>query len=657
MCGIVGRVGPAPVSEREIRCMCDAIRHRGPDDWGVFVEAGTGLGARRLSIIDIAGGHQPITNEDGTVVVVMNGEIYNYPQLRPELEAAGHRFRTRTDTEVLLHLYEQHGAAMLGRLRGMFAFAIWDRPRRRLLLGRDHFGQKPLFYTVSGGRLTFASEVKALLADDPSLAELSPFALDQYLTLRFVQPPETFFPRVRALPPAHYMVWEDGKPRVERYWQLAYGPKWAESEAELLERIDAMLAETVSAHLLSDVPVGAFLSGGLDSTLIASYAARELGSELRTFSMGIPYRDLNELPAAAAVAARYGTRHFAEEVTPSVVHDLPRLVAALDEPADPLSMCLLHLARMTAREVKVVLGGDGGDELFGGYDRYSADRWLDLYRSVPSVVRDLVSSQVLGRLPDQFTFKSFTHKLRWVDQMARKSGGERYAESMQFFRFNEAHRMELYTPEFRRKLDGRRPDACVLDLFAGAPAEDPVDRMMYVDVASRLPGQSLMILDRATMAYSLESRSPFLDVRFAELMARVPVGLKVRGRQLRYLERKLAERYLPPAVLSRKKQGFASPLMYILNDEVRRLAPRLLLGSELARDGYLRAERVRELVSEHLEGRRDHGNRIWLLLTAEVWYRHFIGRRSAEDLEAELAEGSGTQHASTPVAAQTVSHG
>src|SRR5918995_1996184 len=638
MCGIVGRVGPAPVSEREIRRMCDAIQHRGPDDWGVFVEGGTGLGARRLSIIDLAGGHQPIANEDGSIVVVMNGEIYNYPELRPELEAAGHRFRTRTDTEVLLHLYEQHGEAMLEKLRGMFAFAIWDRTRRRLLLGRDHFGQKPLFYTVANGRLTFASEVKALLADDPSLAELSPHALDQYLTLRFVQPPETFFPGVRALPPAHYMVWENGKSRVERYWQLTYGPKWTEGEAELLERIDALLAETVTAHLLSDVPVGAFLSGGLDSTLIASYAARKLGSELRTFSMGIPYRDLNELPAAAAVAARYGTRHFAEEVTRPVVNDLPRLVAVLDEPADPLSMCLLHLARMTAREVKVVLGGDGGDELFGGYDRYSADRWLDLYRSVPSVVRDMVSSQVLGRLPDQFTFKSLTHKLRWVDQMSRKSGGERYSESMQFFWFNEAHRLELYTPEFRRMLGGARPDACVLDLFAAAPADDPVDRMMYVDAASRLPGQSLMILDRATMAYSLESRSPFLDVRFTEFMARLPVGLKVRGRRLRYLERRLAERYLPPEVLGRKKQGFASPLMYILNEEVRRLAPRLLLGSELARDGYLRADRVRELVSEHLEGRRDHGNRIWLLLSAGVWYRHFIGRRSAEDLEADLAE-------------------
>jgi asparagine synthase (glutamine-hydrolysing) len=354
--------------------------------------------------------------------------------------------------------------------------------------------------------------------------------------------------------------------------------------------------------------------------------------------MGIPYRDLNELPAAAAVAARYRTRHYSEEVTPTVVHDLPRLVAALDEPADPLSMCLLHLARMTAREVKVVLGGDGGDELFGGYDRYSADRWLDLYRSVPSAVRDLVSTQVLGRLPDQFTFKSLTHKLRWVDQMSRKSGGERYSESMQFFWFNEAHRLELYTPEFHGKLAGTRPDACILDLFANAPAEDPVDRMMYVDIASRLPGQSLMILDRATMAYSLESRSPFLDVRFAEFMARVPAGLKVRGRRLRYLERRLAERYLPREVLARKKQGFASPLMYILNDEVRRLAPRLLVESELVRDGYLRAERVRQLVSEHLEGRRDHGNRIWLILTAEVWYRHFIGGRSAEDLELELKE-------------------
>ena len=428
---------------------------------------------------------------------------------------------------------------------------------------------------------------------------------------------------------------------MERYWQLGYGPKWTESEAELLERIDELLAETVTAHLLSDVPVGAFLSGGLDSTLVASYAARTLGSELRTFSMGIPYRDLNELPAAAAVAKKYGTRHFAEEVTPSVVHDLPRLIAALDEPADPLSMCLLHLAKMTARQVKVVLGGDGGDELFGGYDRYSADRWLDAYRSVPAVVRDLVSSQVIGRLPDQFTFKSFTHKLRWVDQMARKTGGERYSESMQFFWFNQAHRLELYTPDFQRKLAGARPDACILDLFANAPAEEAVDKMMYVDVASRLPGQSLMILDRATMAYSLESRSPFLDVRFAEFMARVPTKLKIQGRRLRHMERKLAERYLPPEVLARKKQGFASPLMYILNDEVRKLAPRLLIESELARDGYLRTERVRELVAEHLEGRRDHGNRIWLLLTAEVWYRHFVGRRSVEDLEAELAEAGG----------------
>ncbi|MGH7526331.1 MAG: asparagine synthase (glutamine-hydrolyzing) [Gemmatimonadales bacterium] len=638
MCGIVGRIGPAPVTEAEILHMCEAIRHRGPDDWGTFVEGGVGLGTRRLSIIDLAGGHQPIANEDGTVVIVFNGEIYNHEALHQELEARGHRFRTRTDTEVLVHLYEDEGERMFQRIRGMFAFAIWDRRRRRLLLARDHFGQKPMFYTESGGRLTFASEIKALLADDPSLAALSPYALDQYLTLRFVQPPDTFFSRVRALPPAHFMVWEDGKARIERYWTLDYGPKWTEPESELLDRIDALLAETVAIHLTSDVPVGAFLSGGLDSTLIASYAARVLGSELRTFSMGIPYRDLNELPAAAAVAARYGTRHFAEEVTPSVVEDLPRLVSALDEPADPLSVCLLHLARMTAREVKVVLGGDGGDELFGGYDRYSADRWLDAYRAVPEAVRDLVATQVLGRLPDQFTFKSVTHKLRWVDLMARKTGGERYAESMQFFWFNEAHRMELYTPSFRTQVAGRRSDACVLELFAGASADAAIDRMMHVDAMSRLPGQSLMILDRATMAYSLESRSPFLDPRFAEFMARVPVSLKVRGRRLRYLERRLGERYLPAEVLRRKKQGFASPLMYILEQEVRSLAPRLLLRSELVRDGYLRGERVRQLVEEHLARRRDHGNRIWLLLTAEVWYRRYISGRSTADLEIELTD-------------------
>ena len=618
--------------------MCDAIAHRGPDDWGTFLEDGVGLGMRRLSIVDLAGGHQPIANEDGTVVVVFNGELYNYPALREELLAKGHRFSTRSDTEALVHLYEEHGEGMVARMRGMFAFALWDRTRRRLLLARDHFGQKPLFYTEAGGRLTFASEIKALLADDPSLAELSPRALDQYLTMRFVHPPETFFARVRQLPAAHYMVWEDGRLRIERYWDLQYGPKWTYSEADTLERIDELLAETVRLHLLSDVPVGAFLSGGLDSTLIASYAARTLGSELRTFSMGIPYRDLNELPYAGAVAARYGTRHYAEEVTPSVVDDLPRLVSALDEPADPLSICLLHLARMTARHVKVVLGGDGGDELFGGYDRYAANRWLDAYRAVPEVVRDAVATQVLRRLPDQFTFKSLTHKLRWADLMARKTGGERYSESLQFFWFNEAHRGELYAPEFRQQLLGQRPDACLLELYDAPNADAPIDRMMYVDAASRLPGQSLTILDRATMAYSLESRSPFLDPRFAEFMARVPAAMKIKGRRLRHLERRLGERYLPPEVLARRKQGFASPLMYILEDEVRALAPRLLEQSELVRSGYLRGERVRQLVAEHLSRRYDHGNRIWLLLSAEVWYRRYISRRSESDLESELAE-------------------
>ena len=638
MCGIAGKAGAAPVAEAEILRMCNAIAHRGPDDWGTFVEGGVGLGMRRLSIVDLAGGHQPMSNEDGSVIVVFNGEIYNFPSLHDEIVAKGHRFKTRCDTEALVHLYEEYGEGMVARLRGMFAFAIWDRNRRRLLLARDHFGQKPLFYTERAGQLTFASEIKALLADDPSLAELSPRALDQYLTMRFVHAPETFFSRVRALPPAHYMVWEQGKARIQRYWDLNYGPKWTYSESETLERIDELLAETVKLHLLSDVPVGAFLSGGLDSTLIASYAAKTLGSELRTFSMGIPYRDLNELPYAAAVAARYGTQHYAEEVTPSVVDDLPRLVSALDEPADPLSICLLHLAKMTARHVKVVLGGDGGDELFGGYDRYAADRWLDGYRALPEVVRNTVAKQVLRRLPDQFTFKSITHKLRWVDLMARKTGGERYSESLQFFWFNEAHRAELYTTGFRQQLADQRPDACLLELYATSNAEAAIDRMMYVDSMSRLPGQSLTILDRATMAYSLESRSPFLDPRFAEFMARVPTTLKIRGRRLRYLERRLGERYLPPEVLRRKKQGFASPLMYILEGEVRALAPRLLLQSELVRAGYLRAERVKQLVDEHLARRYDHGNRIWLLLSAEVWYRRYISRRSEADLEMEIAE-------------------
>jgi asparagine synthase (glutamine-hydrolysing) len=643
MCGIAGKVGSAPVSETEVVRMCDAIRHRGPDDWGYFIEEGVGLGMRRLSIIDLAGGHQPMFNEDGSVVLVFNGEIYNFAELRNGLLARGHVLRTRSDTEVLVHLYEEEGEGFLSRLRGMFAFALWDRRRRRLLLARDHFGQKPLFYTESGGRLAFASEIKALLTDDPSLRTLNPYALDQYLALRFVSAPDTLFARIKKLPPAHYLVWEDGRATVARYWDLNYESKWSYSESDTLDRVEELLAEAVRLHLVSDVPVGAFLSGGLDSTLIAAFAAQTLGGELRTFSMGIPHGTLNELPAAAAVAARYGTQHHAEEIRPSVIRDLPRLVSALDEPADPLSICLLHLSRMTARHVKVVLGGDGGDELFGGYDRYAANRWLDRYAQVPEAVRGLVARWVLGNLPDRFTFKSVTHKLRWGDLMASKVGAERYSESLQYFWFNGSQRDRLYTSRFRSEVAQRPADASIVAQYEAPNATDPIDKMMYVDAFTRMPEQSLMILDRTTMAYSLESRSPFLDPRLAEFMARVPVSLKINGRKLRYLERRLAEKYLPPELLRRPKQGFASPLMYVMDAELRQLGASMLRESTLVRDGYLRAERVQGLLDEHLGRKLDHGNRLWLLLSAETWYQQLINGSSGEQSvtrEAELATAS-----------------
>ena len=521
----------------------------------------------------------------------------------------------------------------------MFAIAIWDRRRRRLLLARDHFGQKPLFYTEQDGRLTFASEIKALLARDPSLATLSPCALDQYLTLRFVQPPDTFFERIRALPPAHFMIWETGSPpRIERYWDLTYGPKWTYSEAETLERIDELLAESVRLHLTSDVPVGAFLSGGLDSTLIAAHAAKVLGPELRTFSMGIPYRDLNELPAAAAVARRYGTRHFAEEVTPQVGADLPRLISALDEPADPLSICLLHLSRMTAREVKVVLGGDGGDELFGGYDRYAADRWLDAYRAVPEVVREP------GRQPGAPAAAGPVH-LQELHPQAPLGGPHGPEDRRRALRGKPAVLLVQRGPPGRAVHAGLSREAgrpAARDL----PARPVRDRERHRDggphdvrgrhVAAPRP----VAHDPRSCHDGVQPRVALTVPRSAPSRIHGPGSgrLKIRGRRLRYLERRLGERYLPPEVLRRKKQGFASPLMYIMDQEVRTLAPALLLQSELVRDGYLEGPAVRRLVEEHLARQRDHGNRIWLLLSAEVWYRRYIGGRSTADLEAELDE-------------------
>ncbi|GIX49600.1 MAG: asparagine synthetase B [Candidatus Tectimicrobiota bacterium] len=646
MCGIAGQICPAGVEAARVRRMLQVLRHRGPDDEGLYCTPEAALGQRRLAIIDLAGGHQPLANEDGTVWVVFNGEIYNYQALRRELEAKGHRFATRSDTEVLVHLYEDLGAHGVTRLRGMFAFALWDSRQRRLVAARDRLGQKPFFYVERGGELLFASEIKALLAFDPTLAELDREALDQYLSLRLIAPPRTMFRAVRKLPPAHLLTFTpDAGVKVERYWDLHYEPKLVGTEDELLEALEACLLDCLRLHLVSDVPVGAFLSGGLDSTLVVAMLMKHgIGEPLQTFSMGLPYKAYDEAPYARLVARQYGTRHHEKRVTPSLVRLLPRLVWHLDEPSDPLALCTYLIAQMAREHVKVVLGGDGGDELFGGYDRYYGNLYADYYARLPAGLRRGVLGPLLAHLPEGRWYKSLAHRLKWLHHIAELQGGARYARSLSYFYFPPAWRQALYGPAMREVLAHFDPEAALREPFVQAQAEAPLDRMLYADSQVRLPDHSVMILDRMTMAHGLEARSPLMDHEVAEFAARLPVHLKVRGRKLRYLQKRLAQKYLPAPLLRRPKQGFSSALPYLLREEYRVLFRRFLASAHLGRDGLLQQAVVDRLLTEHLSRRADHGNRLWLLLNAEVWYRMFIERTPVAQLSEELA-GVDTQEA------------
>jgi asparagine synthase (glutamine-hydrolysing) len=620
--------------------MVAALRHRGPDDRGIHRSGAAVLGHTRLSIIDLAQGHQPVSNETGEIWVILNGEIYNYRELREDLIGRGHRFTTRSDTEVLVHAYEEWGDACLGRLRGMFAFAIWDEPRQRLFAARDHLGQKPFYYVEGPGQFSFASEIKALLALDPALAELDPAALQQYMTLRIVMPPHSMFRRIRKLPPAHTLVFDlEHGLRISRYWDLEYEPKLSGTDGVLADRLEQEIVESLRAHIVSDVPIGAFLSGGLDSTLVVALLAKFVVKEpLQTFSGSLAYQEFDEAPYARAVAERYGTIHREQSIEPSLLRLLPMLVAQMDEPSDPLAVCVYLIAEMASKHVKVVLGGDGGDELFGGYDRYYGNRFAGVYALLPRAIREHVTGALLRQTSTGGWYKSRSNQLSWLHRLSFLEGGERYAASLGYFYFLGSEGDDLFTPEFRETLTGADPTAPIVAAYEGARAEHPIDRMLHVDSQLRMPDHPVMILDRMTMAHGLEARAPFLDHKLAEFAARLPMRLKVRGRSLRRVQRMLAERHLPPALLQLPKQGFSVALPYMLRDEFSLLFRLFLEDASLVSDGILQKAALDRLLAAHRAGRADHGNRLWLLVNAEIWYRIFIRGVAHADLTGAIAE-------------------
>jgi asparagine synthase (glutamine-hydrolysing) len=639
MCGICGKYSPSGVKTEELNAMLDTLVHRGPDDSGYYVNANIGLGSRRLSIIDLETGKQPISNEDGTIWVAYNGEIYNYQALRVQLEAKGHLFHTNSDTEVIVHLYEEVGEHCVEQLRGMFAFALWDEPRQKLLLARDRIGQKPLFYSRDGADILFGSEVKAILAVHHQQPELDPIAMHDYLSLRFIPAPRTMFRDIQKLPPAHMLAFQHGQIRLRRYWHLSFREKLTISEPETLEEIRERLKRTVESHLISDVPVGAFLSGGLDSSLIVAIMAGDLSRKPETFSIGVEESDFDELPFARMVAEQYGTRHQEERVSANLIQSLPDMIWHLDEPSDPIAACMFQAASLASKHVKVVLGGDGGDELFAGFDRYVGARYIDMYSLMPLSLRKGLMGPMLDRLPDSFTYKSLTQKLRWVHHLSmHATAAEQYAEATCFFRFTHEGKRALFSAPLWKELGERDSTAAITDPFNHAEADDMLDRMLYTDFVTRLPEHSLVLTDRMSMAHGLEARSPFLDHELVEFLAKVPADIKVQNSQPKHLMRKLAADYLPAPILQRQKQGFMLPIAYWFRTDLFPMVSQMLEQSHFVKAGWFKKENIQRLLDEHRIQRHDHHVRLWMLLTLEIWHQLYIEGVKQEALTEKLQE-------------------
>ena len=602
--------------------MSETLIHRGPDAEGTFVKGGVGLASRRLAIIDLAGGDQPISNEDGSCTVVQNGEIYNYAELNRSLERAGHTLRTRSDTETIVHAYEEWDLGFAERLRGMFAIAIWDARRKRLVLARDRFGIKPLYYRDVDGELAFASELDALPKGDLDLD-----ALEAFLATNTIPAPLSIFREIRKLPPGHVLTWEEGKIALERYARPGPLPVRGDDEAELLEECRARLRDSVRAHLVSDVPVGVLLSGGVDSGALAALASEESSEPVRTFSIGFEEQSFDELTGARAVSERYGTRHRELVLRPDAALLLPALADAFDEPfADSSALPTYLVSRLAAEDVKVALSGEGGDELFGGYYTYAADLLAERFGRVATL-----AGPAIERLPSSSRRASFDYRAKRFVRAAHLPPLERH----------EGWKT-IFSPDARAELTGRRHgwDPLSLDRarFAETDGYELLTRLQDVDLGGYLVDDLLVKTDRASMAWSLETRVPFLDPAVANFAFSLPTRHKVRGLSKKRLLRKAMEPMLPDAVVNGRKRGFSIPAAAWLRGELEPFARETLAPEAIRRQGYLRPEAVTSVLDRHVGGGEDLSRQIWGLLAFTLWYeRHVEGVRRDAPLEQVLA--------------------
>ncbi len=634
MCGIGGIVDVRgrPVEPLLLRRLCDVLAHRGPDDEGYYINGAVALGQRRLAILDLAGGRQPMSNEDETVWVTFNGEIYNFQDLRQRLEGLGHRFATRSDTEVIVHAYEQYGTDCVKELRGMFAFALWDQRAHMLTLARDRVGKKPLFYAEAGGQLVFASELQGLLEYPGLPRQVDWTAVDDYLTYGYIPAPKTIFHGVHKLPPAHFLTLKlraDGaagrEMRVERYWRLAYEPKLKLSEQQAAEELLEVLTEAVRLRLVADVPLGALLSGGMDSSIVVALMSKLCGRPVKTFSIGFDEQEFDELSYARLVAQRYATDHHEFVVRPNTLDILPTLVRHYGEPyADSSAIPTYYVARLTRDHVTVALNGDGGDECLAGYERYAGSQVADRYQKIPALIRTLGIEPLSRLIPGGSLRRSQLRQARRFLQVASQPAPQRYLRWVG--RLSWSQRMTLYAPEFQAQLAGYQAEGWLLGKWEQVAREglQPLDRMLAIDVESYLPYDLLVKMDIATMANSLEARSPFLDHRVMEFCARLPTRYKLRGTRLKHLLKKAATGLLPPQTLARRKMGFGVPVGNWMRGELGSWMEDLLLSPRALKRGYFQPEALRQLVDGHLEGREDRSFELWALLWLELWHQEFM---------------------------------
>jgi len=631
MCGIAGKISRAPIDRKTIDNMTAALRHRGPDDGDVWIGDGAALGSRRLAIIDLSPrARMPMTNEDGSLRLVFNGEIYNFGGLRRDLEARGHVFRSDADSETILHLYEEEGTAAITRLHGMFAFALWDSGRRRLWVGRDRLGKKPLLYWHSGSELSFASELGALLHDPAIEALPDPSSIHRYLTWGVVPAPRSAIRGVKKLPPAHHLVFESGNATVERYWRLSYRPKRQGHEQELREELRARIEQAVRMRLVADVPLGALLSGGIDSSVVVAAMRRVSGARVRTFSIGFDRPEYDELAYARQVATKFATDHHELVVRPDASDWLERVSQAFSEPfADSSAVPSLAVCRMARASVTVALSGDGGDESFMGYDRYRAMRLAAMSQRIPAIARHAagyVAKKVRAR-----NTKSRLARVRRFGEAVALSPAEQYARWMTCA--TPEVKQELYGPALEPYLSTHAEED-VVDAFRTSDAGELAERAASADVGHYLPDDLLVKMDIASMANSLEVRSPLLDHELVEFAASLPVALKLRGDVQKHLLREAFRDDLPTEIRGRRKMGFGVPVDHWLRHELRTKSYEILLDSRASR-GYFRRETIQRLLDEHTSERANHQFLLWALLMLELWHVNFIDTK--RDAAASVA--------------------